>query len=189
MEQWKRLVLDELTNLLNSEYTPEKIYMGQCDVRYPLLLKEQHTAQDKIEESPLLSTGNDQAAMSINAFAQSNDGKMSSGSNRLILVSYLLTETRHKWKEFFHDLLSLLVQHQNGRHVVTSGQKSTPSPPSSTTLVLLTEPTAWQLHDFLNMFGEEFILSHTWLDSSRDLPHLQGLEARMGPAAVLIALK
>ena len=85
---------------------------------------------------------------------------------RLVAVSYLLTETRHQWKSFFKDLLTELQGTQ--------------------TLLLLSEPTAWQLHDFLTFFREDFLLAHMWLDSSRDTPHLQPLEARLGPAILVV---
>jgi hypothetical protein len=53
---------------------------------------------------------------------------------------------------------------------------------------LLSEPTAWQLHSFLEHYAE-YIASHQWLDSSQDEPELQPLEARMGPAVVLVTIK
>ncbi|MEM7060219.1 MAG: hypothetical protein AAF557_21770, partial [Pseudomonadota bacterium] len=63
----------------------------------------------------------------------------------LVMVSYLLTETRGNWKDFFGDFL----------------EKLKPG-----TLLLISEPTAWQLHSFLQRY-EEHIASHQWLDSSQ----------------------
>lgn len=93
-------------------------------------------------------------------------GMATKSVSRLVAVSYLLTETRHQWKAFFRDLLKELQGTQ--------------------TLFLLSEPTAWQLHDFLKLFGDDFLQAHMWLDSSRDTPHLQTLEARLGPAALMV---
>jgi hypothetical protein len=78
------------------------------------------------------------------------------GACCLILISYLLTETHGNWTQFLKELLQKL-------------------PPKS--LLLLSEPTAWQLHNFLKVF-EELIDCHRWLDSSRDTPELQDLEER-----------
>jgi hypothetical protein len=80
---------------------------------------------------------------------------------------YLLTETRGKWMQFLKELLQEL-------------------PPKS--LLLLSEPTAWQLHSFLQVF-DEFIECHQWLDSSRDTPELQNLEGRMGPAVLMVCTR
>jgi hypothetical protein len=187
MQQWKRLVLDELTNILTSQNISDDIAMEQCDVRFPLL-RQQHTVYQDVNEENASPFINELASKSITNFVN-RPAAVGNRSNRLILVSYLLTETRHQWKDFFRDLLSLLVQERGEQQHSRNGVGKTACVSSPTTLLLLTEPTAWQLHDFLKMFGQEFIRSHVWLDSSRYLPHLQGLEARMGPASVLIALK
>lgn len=84
-----------------------------------------------------------------------------------IVVSYLLTETRGKWNTFFKELLQFV---------------------SPMTVLLMSEPTAWQLHLFLNQFSQ-YILEHKWVDSSRDTPELQGLENRMGPAVLLVCTR
>jgi len=103
--------------------------------------------------------------------ALTNEGGMV-GHHKLVVVSYLLTETRGKWKSFFRDLLGMLRDTQG--------------------LLLLTEPNAWKLHEFLRCFGMSnakdnlLIKAHVWLDSSRDLPHLQALDTRSGPAALLV---
>lgn len=98
-------------------------------------------------------------------------------STDLVIVSYLLSETREKWPVFFDDLVDLSA---------------------AGTLFLLTDPTAWQLHLFRERyeFGDggqqqqqqpkkrrrmEFI----WLDSSMYRPELQELEGRNGPAVLL----
>lgn len=84
-----------------------------------------------------------------------------------VVVSYLLTETRGKWVAFFRDIMEAL---------------------KPGTLLLLSEPTAWQLHLFLKVY-ENHIASHQWLDSSQDSLELQALEGRMGPAVVMVCTR
>eukprot|EP00980_Cylindrotheca_fusiformis_P031198 scaffold25954_cov137-Cylindrotheca_fusiformis.AAC.2 len=84
-----------------------------------------------------------------------------------VVVSYLLTETRGKWELFFHDVMKAL---------------------KPGTLLLMSEPKAWQLHLFLKAY-EDNIASHQWLDSSQDSLELQELEGRMGPAVVMISTR
>ena len=102
----------------------------------------------------------------------------------LILVSYLLSETRGKWHAFFDDVVDL----------VPVG-----------TLFLFTDPTAWQMHSFRERYeffsndkngsttnggvdchGEkQRRMNFVWLDSSIYRPEMQKLEGRNGPAVLL----
>lgn len=139
MPQWKRLVVDYLIPLISPHYVSQ-VSSHSADVRLPF-------------------------GRGMNEGLGKND--VDFAGLDLVMVSYLLTETRGNWKEFFGDVLKKL---------------------KSGTLLLLSEPTAWQLHSFLQHYAD-FIASHQWLDSSQDDPELQPLEARMGPAVVLITVK
>ena len=137
MNQWKSLVLDSLIPFISPEHV-NHVETIQADVRY------------------------------------SFDGNMNTNFSNLldlsaidlVVVSYLLTETRDKWQGFFHDLL----------------QRMKPG-----TLFLLSEPTAWQLHSFMKQYQAR-IENFQWLDSSENFAQLQELEGRMGPAVVLIEI-
>lgn len=80
----------------------------------------------------------------------------------IFILSYLLSETRGKWHAFLDDIVDL-------------------SPPGTMFLVL--DPTAWQLHLFRSRYLSQ--MSFEWLDSSRESPHLQSLESRLGPGVLL----
>jgi hypothetical protein len=142
MPQWKRLVVDALIPLLTPDHVA-RVETASCDVRYSLT--------HDLNSTGTTSTGLDVDLTSLD----------------LIVVSYLLTETRDQWEDFFHDLLERLP---------------------SGALLLLSEPTAWKLHTFLKLYDDR-IQSYQWLDSSRDSPEMQGLEGRMGPAVVLVCLR
>jgi len=186
IDSWKALVLEKLIPLVVPSRVPF-VETVVCDVR-DSLLQEKATAADDDgagsgagDATSRRQTNNNAAAA---ALLDHSGGFMGStnnnNNNRLVVVSYLLTETRYKWKSFFRDLL-----------VCLRGTES---------LLLLTEPMAWQLHEFLRVFsstsvggagGEgnstnDLLKAHVWLDSSRDLPHLQTLDKRNGPAILLV---
>jgi hypothetical protein len=167
MNVWKELVLDTLIPMIVPRCVPS-VRTVMCDVRESLLVP---TGGDDNE--------NENSSTNRTAFLELTEP--TTRRHKLVVVSYLLTETRQKWKSFFGHLLGLL--------------KGTES------LLLLTEPTAWQLHEFLRCFGgggssdnendnsgeDDLLLkAHLWLDSSRDLPHLQDLDKRNGPAILLV---
>jgi hypothetical protein len=164
---WKELVLERLVPMIVPHRVPF-VRTVVCDVRESLL------GEPGEKSSPRPVTNNDS-----NGAARVELSTASERHHRLVVVSYLLTETRQKWKVFFGHLLGLL--------------KGTES------LLLLTEPTAWQLHELLRCFGSSnssgdrvdddiLIKAHVWLDSSRDLPHLQELDKRNGPAILLVCI-
>lgn len=138
MPRWKRLVLDHLHPVICAKFV-NTVEMTSCDVRYSLKYERNSIASDCL----------------------------ASGQIDFVVVSYLLTETRGLWKDFFQCLLSSLTKE---------------------CLFLMSEPTAWQLHSFINHF-EEFIVEKQWLDSSQHSPDLQSLEGRLGPAVVLIRIQ
>jgi hypothetical protein len=102
-----------------------------------------------------------------NCLRSENLASASSPTTRttMYIVSYLLSETRDKWHLFFDDLVR---QSPFG------------------TLFLLMDPTAWQLHIWLERYRGQ--MDFVWLDSSMDRPDLQALMRRFGPA-VLLAVK
>ena len=157
VDRWKKIVLDQLIRMLVPLHVPF-VKTVRCDVR-DSLLQEQTTKHAMTNYTS--NNNNHRAFLEL--------GQESISSNRLVVVSYLLTETRHKWKSFFQDLLSMLQ--------------------GSESLLLLTEPTGWQLHEFLECFStaeNNLVKTHVWLDSSRDLPHLQTLDKRNGPAILMV---
>jgi hypothetical protein len=142
IDQWKSVVLNELIPILSPRYVTS-IETEVCDVRFDLkTIPVNAAAMRKLEQF------------------------LCKSSRRIVVVSYLLTETRHQWRAFFSDLLTDLQGTQ--------------------TLLLLSEPTAWQLHDFIKLFKDDFLQAYIWLDSSRDTPHLQPLESRLGPAILMV---
>jgi len=90
----------------------------------------------------------------------------------LIITSYLLSETRGRWHAFYDDLV----------------RYAKPG-----TLFLFTDPTAWQMHIFVDRCsgcGNDYeadrrAMDFVWLDSSMNQPELQALEGRVGPAVLL----
>ena len=108
------------------------IDLESCNVRLPLTHEENATA------SPLLEGAD------------------------LYIISYLLSETRGHWMDFFEQLW----------------QQSTQG-----TMFLLADPTAWQLHVWIQHMPDATV---AWLDSSRHDPALQLLENRVGPAVCLV---
>jgi hypothetical protein len=151
MPQWKRLVVDALIPLLTPHHVA-RVETASCDVRYSLT----HDLNHDLHSTSTTSSSSTTVL----------DNIMDLTSLDLIVVSYLLTETRGQWEDFFHDLLERLP---------------------SGALLLLSEPTAWKLHTFLKVYDDR-IQTYQWLDSSRDSPEMQGLEGRMGPAVVLVCI-
>eukprot|EP00934_Nitzschia_sp_Nitz4_P003503 Nitzschia sp. Nitz4//scaffold15_size197535//131005//132354//NITZ4_001592-RA/size197535-processed-gene-0.25-mRNA-1//1//CDS//3329537757//3493//frame0 len=143
MPQWNRLVLDSLVPLLSPEFV-SSVQTSACDVRYSLEDPTNQDAKDCLEDAPPVD---------------------------LIVVSYLLTETRGQWTAFFQSIMTRL--------------KGQPRP----CLFLMSEPTAWQLHLFQSQFfgSTTVVCDYQWLDSSRDDVSLQSLEGRMGPAVIMLS--
>jgi hypothetical protein len=152
-----------------------EVEMAVCDVRSPLLAEDAWPSasvspMDNLECYQLLtkkysaqnpSPPYDAATTAVNAEAPA----VSAWAVDMFVVSYLLSETRHKWFHFIDDIVKM----------------SAPG-----TLFLLTDPTAWQLHLLQNRCGD--LVHWIWLDSSMHHPELQLLENRIGPA-VLMGIK
>ena len=102
----------------------------------------------------------------------------------LYLTSYLITETRFRWDEFF---VNLVRRARVGA------------------LFYFAEPTPWQLHRLIRLskksskasdnartdvdYAPLERLRFVWLDSSMHSPELQPLDGRVGGPAVLLAIK
>ena len=150
IDHWKEAILDPLRTIL----VPEKVDSLQtvfCDIRLSL-----HDPKNSSALKEILKDVND----------DDRDTKLSHVD--LILISYVLTETRGKWRDFMKDLFALL---------------------KPGTLLLLSEPTAWQFHNLMDLVGHERVGHFEWLDSSRHTPELQPLENRVGPAVLLIRVR
>ena len=139
MPQWKKIAIDSLIPLISKDV--KRCVCASLDVRYSLTHPKNSECQSKLND---------------------DNGSM------LVVISYLLTETRGKWHDF---MLSFL-------------KKRLTKP----TMILMMEPTAWMLHVFLREY-DAYIDRVTWLDSSRDSKDLQGLDNRMGPAILLVTTK
>ena len=183
--QWKKIVLDSLIPLLllssddDEKYGPPTISTRRMvqtaygDVRYSLNSTENVDCRSK-----LLSM--------IESNKEGEEGEEGDDKQLLVIVSYLLTETRNQWKEFFSNLF-FNTDNDNANNANNNKKKKKFLLPPGT-IILLSEPTAWQLHIFLKEF-KDYIDSYIWLDSSRDFPSLQTLEGRMGPAVLLICTR
>jgi hypothetical protein len=172
MPAWDRLVVNELKPQL-AKFIPvvETAVCDVCHVCHSLIdaSVNQHAASHIIiQHKQPMTTDRKATEADTNTNNTTTTTTTTTSSNRcLVVISYLLTETRGRWHDFFRDAFRIL-------------------PPG--TLMRLSEPVAWQLHQFLDMF-QEYIDHHQWLDSSRDFPALQGLERRMGAAVVMVCTK
>lgn len=146
MPQWKQLI-DPLMGVLIPGYV-QQIETASCDIRFSMHDPSNHSALTE-----LIRGADDSSAISSKI--------------DMIVISYVLTETRGKWHAFMQDLVKML---------------------RPGTLLLISEPTAWQLHHLLELCCTH-LDCHEWLDSSRWNPALQALEGRMGPAVLLARVK
>lgn len=142
MEQWKPLILNDLCDLLVPQHVAQ-IVLDECDVSHPLSDPSHNCGA----YAALLTT---QADPGLGPTPSSLD---------LVVVSYLLTETRHRWHPLLDDVLPM------------------------TNMALFLDPTAWQLHMVCRRYNDW--MEFQWLDSSLQHPLLQSLEGRVGPAVVL----
>jgi hypothetical protein len=154
MPQW-RSILEPLRNLLVPEYVGE-VAMASCDVGHGLDDDARNgEARCALRYPPPSSAATATAASTL------------SGSHEnlldVVVISYLLSETRGRWHALLDDVMP------------------------STRMVMVLDPTAWQLHEFRRRYRGLF--AYTWLDSSMHHPSLQALEGRVGPAVLLGAAK
>jgi hypothetical protein len=147
MPKWKQLIIDPLMGVLIPSYVPQ-IDTASCDIRFSI-----HDPSNDSALTELVRGADNSSAISSKI--------------DMIVISYVLTETRGKWHAFMQDLVKML---------------------RPGTLLLMSEPTAWQLHHFLDLCCDH-LDCHEWLDSSRWAPALQPLEGRIGPAVLLARVK
>ena len=92
----------------------------------------------------------------------------------IFLTSYLLTETRDKWDDYF---IQLVDRAKYGA------------------VFYFAEPLPWQLHRLIRMASPDASVSSlqrlrfAWIDSSMNHPELQNLDGRAGGPAILLAIK
>jgi len=162
ISEWKEAALNDLIPILKPEYV-DNISCQSCDVTKPL--------KDEEANNP-----------SIAEFVQNAD---------IFLTSYLLSETRNSWDEFYIEIVQLAPEGA---------------------LFYFSEPMAWQLHRLIKMSTECLIsdeeadslvedesaakdptslhrLKFIWIDSSMHYPELQQMDGRAGGPAVLLAIK
>jgi len=184
MEHWKNILMP-LRELMVPLYT-KRVYMGVCDVRRALVSgpkADNFGAYNLLSSSVEGGPANpyveiDWRGREIESCQRSAHGECNANEGPrylqvdLIIVSYLLSETRGKWDIFFDDVVRLS---------------------RSGTIFLITDPTAWQLRIFLDRYSNctesSNGLDYIWLDSSMNHPELQGLERRVGPGVLLCIKK
>jgi hypothetical protein len=150
----------------------DQILTPLVNVVVPEFIGDMVTASCDVRSS-LLESNNAVAAQLLSRREEvdgtGNDNDKDPNSQRLkvdlIVTSYLLSETRGQWHAFFDDLV----------------RRTDPG-----TLFIFTDPTAWQLHVFMERSSH--CMDFCWLDSSMYRPELQALEGRVGPA-VLVGIK
>lgn len=143
IDQWSGAVLKDLESVLVEDGLIAAMRMGRCDVTKPLNSAE----KDQTAEISLkLSTASDHRC------ADSFD---------IYLISYLLSETRGKWDNFF----------------VTLIERAKPG-----AMFYFAEPTPWQLHRLIELCG--YSMNFLWLDSSMHKAEMQTLDGRVGPAVL-----
>lgn len=141
ISEWKESILEPLQAILDGSRYVKKMTTMFCDVTKNLKHESNECANS------IISSRSETDQIDI------------------FLISYLLSETRGKWEDFFADII----------HIIRPGS-----------LLYFAEPTPWQLHRLIELFSHS--LTFVWVDSSRDYPDLQNCDKRTGPA-VLFAQK
>jgi hypothetical protein len=176
MPQWYPIVQSVQHLLIHQYRMVQSIVTETCDVRFSFS-QQQQQQQQPAAQSPHNnnnpSSSQERPTLSLDHYWKDTD---------LVIVSYLFSETRNQWHNYFDDCV----------HQCKVG-----------TLFLLTDPTAWQLHIFRERYEyasnqdtskvvdakqRQRLMEFIWLDSSMYRPELQELEGRNGPA-VLLAMK
>lgn len=139
MNEWEFIVKDVLVQITKN--TSTNLFITNCDIRID-------------------PAGNDTAA------GTGLDQVVACGFNLLIVISYVLCETRGGWYAW----MDCLVERCAVR-----------------TMWLVLEPTAWQLHIFRTRY--QHVMDFVWLDTSMYREDLQELETRNGPAVLLCRKK
>jgi len=101
----------------------------------------------------------------------------------LVITSYLLSETRGRWHSFYDCVMDYCCQGKS-----SEASEEGPFHGRDGTLFLFSDPTAWQLHEWLHR-NRDRLEGWCWLDSSMSNEDLQVLEGRVGPAVLLALTK
>ena len=141
MDKWD-FFLRPLQTILQGHQFIQSADLGHCDV--------------------LQSLSAESNAIARKLLLQNNKDNSERCDVDLFVTSYLLTETRGKWYDFYRDVIQM-------------------AKPGA--LFLFAEPKAWQLHTLIQQKKE--LMDFVWLDSSMHSPMLQALEGRVGPAVLL----
>lgn len=183
MRDWKKIVIPamqetfkELTSTTtatahanDSKIELPEIMMESCDVTYPTFSQSLNNMNhmDSLKQSKANENMNSNTSSYNDKI--SNDNVITGNKNMIVLISYLLTETRQKWREFMMDFILRLPKG---------------------TLFYFAEPMTWQLHILIQMFGNNNnVIKFTWLDSSFEKgAYMQNLDGRLG-SAVLMGIK
>lgn len=152
IDEWKSTVLDPLQSMLVQEGGKEETNRMQMETTFCDVTK------------PLLNTDENQEALK-KLIQEENITEPIVLNYEMFITSYVVSETRGKWNEFYQQLV----------------QYSKPN-----TLFYFSEPTSWQLHKLCHICQD--YLDFVWVDSSMYYPKLQSLEGRIGPA-VLLAIR
>mmetsp|Transcript_27376 Transcript_27376/g.41436 ORF Transcript_27376/g.41436 Transcript_27376/m.41436 type:complete len:409 (-) Transcript_27376:107-1333(-) len=164
IDQWST-ILNILKELLATTLVKE-ICCSSCDITKSLI-HDNFNLKARALMCPLSSAN-------INK-SSGDDCKQCQDGIDLYLFSYILTETRDKWQNFWNELVD----------------KAKPN-----ALFYIAEPTPWQIHKIISMEEERKTcgkvddeasrLEFIWLDSSIDQPAaVQALNGRLGPGVLL----
>jgi len=170
INEWATIV-----NILKDLLIPalvENIYCSSCDITKSLIYADCNL-EARTVLCPLRSSDE-------NGYIDNDDKGCHDGVD-LYLFSYILTETREKWHQFWNELVDKAKRNA---------------------LFYIAEPTPWQIHKIISI-EEEREESHInkeeeaasrlefiWLDSSMDQPAaLQALNGRLGPGVLLARKK
>ena len=178
LSDWSPMLESVREYLVEQQRIVGQVNMATCDVRVSLRDSARSTAEvpsthgsDNLQSESAGSTV-DIGLLQALTFSSISSSNSYLPRHQLVVVSFLLSETRGQWHVFFDDLVDM-------------------SPTG--TLFLLTDPTAWQLHlfrqryEFFDRLQPRRRMEFCWLDSSMYRPELQVLPARLS-SAVLLAM-
>ena len=170
LSNWQDVILDTLHPLLQPAVYDHVDY-AHCDVTAPWQDAVNATARQCLFSTQNNGRDGNSHQNNCNGGKQLQENEddaapsYSKGGVTLIITSYLLSETRGKGAPFYTSLWQA-------------------APPGS--LFLFSDPTAWQLRQWLQQrLADTPAAVYVWLDSSMHHAALQELEKRVGPAALL----
>ena len=178
LSDWRPMLESVKECLVEQQQSVKRVDMATCDVRVPLWDSATNAGELSTQGSDNNLPGKSTVAKSFDShllralFPSISSSNSHLPQHQLVVISFLLSETRGQWHMFFDDLVDAAPEG---------------------TLFLLTDPTAWQLHLFRQRY-EFFDRPHhpkrrrmhfCWLDSSMYRPELQVLSARLSSAVLM----